>query len=391
MRGTVLFFNPEKHFGRIRPDDGGPAVFVHVSELVKPDRALKEGDQVEFAVLQNEKGPYATGVLVLDRPRPVTAAPMTNCFVVMPFGHTPDEIRWFSGWYKMVIEEGVRAAGFQPILSAAQQRPDAINDEIRAHLALDPMVVIDLGGLDPQDAPNPNVMYELGIRHAFNLPHVIMAWEGQRLPFDISNQRVIMERRDLIDVPVNRDRLTKFLREASIGNHYRPMDAVGRAATLERAEERLGPETVLGALVEEVRELRSRISFGRRGADTTRARLKGALGDNDQRNEIRRQFLLSGGTQPEWDRLMSQKIDHDLAATLGGSSAKVDLLLQLAKRYPPKRSAAVSSGEGGTATLVAPTIPNETMEASTVTASDEPRVQTEREDATPDASNGENT
>ena len=66
------------------------------------------------------------------------------------------------------------------------------------------MVIVDLGGRNPDDAPNPNVMYELGIRHAFGLPLVIMAWEGQRLPFDVSNQRAIMTRRDFMDIEPTR-------------------------------------------------------------------------------------------------------------------------------------------------------------------------------------------
>jgi hypothetical protein len=62
------------------------------------------------------------------------------------------------------------------------------------------MVIVDLGGRHPEDPPNPNVMYELGIRHAFGLPLVIMAWEGQKLPFDVSNQRAITARRDFMDM-----------------------------------------------------------------------------------------------------------------------------------------------------------------------------------------------
>ena|ERR1051325_9071419 len=138
----------------------------------------------------------------------MTAAPGAahdnHCFVVMPFGRDSDEIRWFQGWYHTVIEPVIVAARYTPILSASEDQPGAINDEIRAHLVFDPMVIVDLGGRNPDDAPNPNVMYELGIRHAFGLPLVIMAWEGQRLPFDVSNQRAIMTRRDFMDIEPTR-------------------------------------------------------------------------------------------------------------------------------------------------------------------------------------------
>ena len=114
-----------------------------------------------------------------------------DCFIVMPFGRTDEEIEWFAGWYEVAIEPAVVQAGYDPVLAASEEKPNAINDEIRQHLALDPMVVVDLGGMHPDDAPNPNVMYELGIRHAMNLPLVMLAWAKQKLPFDIANQRVI--------------------------------------------------------------------------------------------------------------------------------------------------------------------------------------------------------
>src|SRR3954452_11812649 len=86
-----------------------------------------------------------------------------HCFVVMPFGRSPDEQRWFRGWYQTVIEPAIASSGLEPILSASEDHPAAINDEIRAHLVFDAMVVVDLGGITSDDLPNPNVMYELGI------------------------------------------------------------------------------------------------------------------------------------------------------------------------------------------------------------------------------------
>ena len=108
-----------------------------------------------------------------------------HCFVVMPYGRGPNEERWFRGWYEVVIERAAASCGFEAVLSAAEEQPGAINDEVRSHLAFDPIVVVDLGGATPQDPPNPNVMYELGIRHAFSLPAVMMAWDEQKLPFDV--------------------------------------------------------------------------------------------------------------------------------------------------------------------------------------------------------------
>ena len=47
--GTVKFFNTTKGFGFIQPDDGGPDVFIHVSELERSGlRELREGQKITF-------------------------------------------------------------------------------------------------------------------------------------------------------------------------------------------------------------------------------------------------------------------------------------------------------------------------------------------------------
>jgi CspA family cold shock protein len=63
MQGTVKWFNAEKGYGFIAPDDGGDDVFVHYSEIQSQGfRTLEEGQKVEFEVGQGSKGPQATGV-----------------------------------------------------------------------------------------------------------------------------------------------------------------------------------------------------------------------------------------------------------------------------------------------------------------------------------------
>lgn len=62
-QGTVKWFNSEKGYGFISPDDGSSDVFVHYSEIDAGGfRSLDEGQRVEFTVGQGAKGPQATGV-----------------------------------------------------------------------------------------------------------------------------------------------------------------------------------------------------------------------------------------------------------------------------------------------------------------------------------------
>ncbi|AMO59987.1 cold-shock protein [Mycolicibacterium phlei] len=65
-QGTVKWFDSDKGFGFIAPDDGAKDVFVHFSEIQGNGyRSLDENQRVEFTVEQGAKGPQATGVTTL--------------------------------------------------------------------------------------------------------------------------------------------------------------------------------------------------------------------------------------------------------------------------------------------------------------------------------------
>ena len=61
--GTVKWFNPEKGFGFITQDEGGPDVFVHFSAISGNGyRNLEENQKVEFETSQGPKGLQAQNV-----------------------------------------------------------------------------------------------------------------------------------------------------------------------------------------------------------------------------------------------------------------------------------------------------------------------------------------
>lgn len=62
--GTVKWFNMEKGYGFIAPDDGSADVFVHYSEI-KGTTSLEENQRVNFEIGQGTKGPQATHVTVV--------------------------------------------------------------------------------------------------------------------------------------------------------------------------------------------------------------------------------------------------------------------------------------------------------------------------------------
>jgi CspA family cold shock protein len=59
-KGTVKFFNDDKGFGFIAPDDGGKDVFVHVNGL--QGNSITEGDKVSYDVEEGKKGLNAVNV-----------------------------------------------------------------------------------------------------------------------------------------------------------------------------------------------------------------------------------------------------------------------------------------------------------------------------------------
>jgi CspA family cold shock protein len=61
--GTVKFFNTQKGFGFIQPDDGSKDVFVHISAVEKAGmHSLNEGQKVSFEIV-TERGKQAAGNL----------------------------------------------------------------------------------------------------------------------------------------------------------------------------------------------------------------------------------------------------------------------------------------------------------------------------------------
>jgi O-acetyl-ADP-ribose deacetylase (regulator of RNase III) len=112
-----------------------------------------------------------------------------TCFVVMPFGTKKDANGVavdFDRVYRELIEPSVEGLGLDAVRCDDITHAGSIHFDMFRHLASDSVAVVDISLL------NPNVFYELGVRHALR-PNVtvLLKRRGLEIPFNIQSERVI--------------------------------------------------------------------------------------------------------------------------------------------------------------------------------------------------------
>ena len=66
IKGTVKWFNTQKGFGFIQPDQGGPEAFAHFSSIeMEGFKTLRDGDRVAFTLENGPKGPLVARIRCL--------------------------------------------------------------------------------------------------------------------------------------------------------------------------------------------------------------------------------------------------------------------------------------------------------------------------------------
>lgn len=111
---------------------------------------------------------------------------MKTCFVISPIGEQGSETRKRSDIiFKYVIAPAVESFGYAPLRADQISEPGLITSQIIQHIVDDPLVIADLTDR------NPNVFYELAIRHAIKKPLIQIIKKGEQIPFDVAGTRTI--------------------------------------------------------------------------------------------------------------------------------------------------------------------------------------------------------
>lgn len=112
--------------------------------------------------------------------------PAKTCFVICPIGPDDSEIRrWADDLLDLVIKPIVADFGYTTVRADKIPEPGRITSQVIEHLEQDELVIADLTG------HNPNVFYELAVRHVTRKPIVMMIEQDQTVPFDVAPERTI--------------------------------------------------------------------------------------------------------------------------------------------------------------------------------------------------------
>jgi tetratricopeptide (TPR) repeat protein len=201
------------------------------------------------------------------------------CFVLMPFGKKTDSAGRFVDFdevYKQLIVAAVQAADMDPIRADEEQVGGWIHKPMFERLMLCDYAVADITGA------NPNVYYELGIRHAVRPRSTIILFaSGTPLPFDVAPLRAMAYQINAAGIPTNPDQ-----------------DAVAIAARLRNSRQDLSDDSPLFQLVDGM----ARIEVDHSKTDVFRERV-------DYSNEFKRRLEVARAANIDAVRAIAQSGD----------------------------------------------------------------------------------
>jgi hypothetical protein len=130
------------------------------------------------------------------------------CLFIAPIGDVDSDTRRRSDQIlRYVVQPAARACGYNAIRADQISEPGLITTQVIQHIVDDPIVIADL------TERNPNVFYELAIRHVLRKPYVQLIQRGERIPFDVAAIRSVeVDHRDLDSVEAARGEIERQMK-----------------------------------------------------------------------------------------------------------------------------------------------------------------------------------
>ncbi|HZV72578.1 MAG TPA: hypothetical protein VFF79_02575 [Conexibacter sp.] len=144
-----------------------------------------------------------------------------ECFFIAPIGEAGSAVRERSDVVmEYVVTPAAHSLGLVTVRADAIAAPGEVTRQVLEHVVNAGASVADLTGA------NPNVYYEMAVRHAARLPTVLIAERGERLPFDVAQMRTIFfDHTSLRSAAACTDAIAQQLRAALHGAVGSPIPA----------------------------------------------------------------------------------------------------------------------------------------------------------------------
>jgi hypothetical protein len=179
-----------------------------------------------------------------------------SCFIIAPIGEKGSETRTRSDQVLThIIKPVVEKYGYVAIRADDVSEPGVITAQIIQHLIDDDLVIADLTG------KNPNVFYELAVRHTLKKPVLLIIQAGEVIPFDVAQQRNIsFDYKDLDSVATCKTQLAKNIENIeSCNNDFdSPISMAIELQYLRQSDDPI--EKGYGEIISMLQDIRSSIS-----------------------------------------------------------------------------------------------------------------------------------
>ncbi|MEV6692632.1 hypothetical protein AB0M35_14285 [Micromonospora sp. NPDC051196] len=248
-----------------------------------------------------------------------------ECFVIAPIGPEGSDIRKRSDQIlKHVIRPVVEERGYVAVRGDEIERAGLITSQVLDRIIQNDLVIADLTD------QNPNVFYELAVRHALRKPFVQLLAKGQQLPFDVHGMRVILvDHTDLDSVHNAKDQLGRAI--DAFGEAADVVTPMSVALTLQELRGSASPrEAGLSQIIETLPQMMDILQDVQRHLGT--GGLSEGAGDDDHRRlrTLVESLAARGGVTAD-----------ELTGLLGGGSSRferwVEALIQRVDRPPGHR------------------------------------------------------